>query len=197
MNRFGVSVIYFDAAGLELGFSLPLIIVSIIRRPLTHMMSLIGSEDSDSALGVQWACSRHPGPTPIRALPHSSEIRSSWPISPPPDQGEPQAAVRCAASVDCSPSMQQSLSPFSAGRRYPPRSSSWLSIAFNSALVACSRLPSSGIRWRTGHGAKNMAIVRRFALGLVRADKRKGSVKTKRKSAGWNPDYLRELLQLK
>jgi hypothetical protein len=83
MNRFGVSVIYFDAAGTELGFSLPLIIVSIIRRPLRHMMSLIGSEDSDSALGVQWACSRHPGPTPIRALPHSSEIRSSWPISPP------------------------------------------------------------------------------------------------------------------
>ena len=52
-------------------------------------------------------------------------------------------------------------------------------------------------RYRTGHGAKNMAIVRRFALGLVRAGKRKGSVKTKRKSAGWNPDYLLELLQLK
>ncbi len=29
-------------------------------------------------------------------------------------------------------------------------------------------------RYRTGHGAKNMAIVRRFAL--VRADKSKGSV---------------------
>ena len=36
-------------------------------------------------------------------------------------------------------------------------------------------------RYRTGHGAKNMAIVRRFALGLVRADKSKGSVKTRRK----------------
>jgi predicted transposase YbfD/YdcC len=42
-------------------------------------------------------------------------------------------------------------------------------------------------RYRTGHGAKTVAIVRRFALGLVRANKRKGSVKTKRKSAGWNP----------
>ena len=52
-------------------------------------------------------------------------------------------------------------------------------------------------RYRTGHGAENMAIVRRFALGLVRADKRKGSVKTKRKSAGRNPDNLLELLQLK
>ena len=52
-------------------------------------------------------------------------------------------------------------------------------------------------RYRTGHGAKNMAIVRRFALGLVRANKRKGSVKTRRKSAGWDPKFLLEILQLK
>jgi predicted transposase YbfD/YdcC len=52
-------------------------------------------------------------------------------------------------------------------------------------------------RYRTGHGAKNMAIVRRFALGLVRADKSKGSVKTRRKAAGWNPDALLRILQLK
>jgi predicted transposase YbfD/YdcC len=52
-------------------------------------------------------------------------------------------------------------------------------------------------RYRSGHGAKNMAIVRRFALGLVRANKTKGTVKTRRKSAGWNPDYLLQLLQLK
>src|SRR5216684_3847453 len=52
-------------------------------------------------------------------------------------------------------------------------------------------------RYRTGHGAKNMAIVRRFALGLVRANKRKGSVKTRRKSASWDPKFLLEILQLK
>jgi predicted transposase YbfD/YdcC len=52
-------------------------------------------------------------------------------------------------------------------------------------------------RYRTGHGAKNMAIVRRFALGLVRANKTKGSVKTRRKSAGWNPEFLLQILQLK
>jgi len=52
-------------------------------------------------------------------------------------------------------------------------------------------------RYRTGHGAKNMAAVRRFALGLVRANKSKGSVKTRRKKAGWNPDFLLEILQLK
>jgi predicted transposase YbfD/YdcC len=52
-------------------------------------------------------------------------------------------------------------------------------------------------RYRSGYGAKNMAIVRRFALGLVRNDKTKGSVKTRRKRASWNPDYLLQILQLK
>jgi hypothetical protein len=35
-------------------------------------------------------------------------------------------------------------------------------------------------RYHTDHGAKNMAVMRRFALGLVRANKSKRSVKTKR-----------------
>src|SRR5712675_527309 len=52
-------------------------------------------------------------------------------------------------------------------------------------------------RYRTGHGAKNMAAVRRFALGLVRANKSKGSVKTRRKSASWDPSFLLKILQLK
>ena len=52
-------------------------------------------------------------------------------------------------------------------------------------------------RYRAGHGAKNMAIVRRFALGLVRAHKSKRTVKTRRKAASWNSDYLLQLLQMK
>jgi predicted transposase YbfD/YdcC len=51
-------------------------------------------------------------------------------------------------------------------------------------------------RYRTGHGAKNMAVVRRFALGLVRANNDKGSVKTRRKRASWDPDFLMKILQL-
>ncbi len=51
-------------------------------------------------------------------------------------------------------------------------------------------------RYRTGHGAKNMAVVRRFALDLVRANKLKGSVKSRRKKAGWNPQFLMQILQL-
>jgi predicted transposase YbfD/YdcC len=52
-------------------------------------------------------------------------------------------------------------------------------------------------RYRSGHGAKNMAIMRRFALNLVRANKSKGSVKLRRKTAGWNPNFLLEVLQIK
>src|SRR5208337_4867723 len=52
-------------------------------------------------------------------------------------------------------------------------------------------------RYRAGHGAKNMAVVRRFALGLVRANKTNGSIKTRRKVAGWNPQFLLQILQLK
>jgi len=51
-------------------------------------------------------------------------------------------------------------------------------------------------RYRTGHGAKNMAVLRRFALGLVRANKAKGSVKTRRKRASWDPNFLIEILQI-
>ena len=51
-------------------------------------------------------------------------------------------------------------------------------------------------RYRAGHGAKNMATIRRFSLGLIRANKTKGSVKTRRKSASWNTKFLLEILQM-
>jgi hypothetical protein len=52
-------------------------------------------------------------------------------------------------------------------------------------------------RYREGNGAKNMAVVRRFALNLIRVDKAKGSIKTKREAAGWDPNFLLEILQQK
>jgi predicted transposase YbfD/YdcC len=51
-------------------------------------------------------------------------------------------------------------------------------------------------RYRSGHGAKNMAVVRRFALDLVRNAKTKGSIKTRRKRAGWNLDFLLQVLHI-
>ena len=61
-----------------------------------------------------------------------------------------------------------------------------LDVAFNDDLS----------RYRSGNGPRNMAIVRRFALGLVRANRAKGSVKTRRKTASWNSDFLLQVLQL-
>lgn len=49
-------------------------------------------------------------------------------------------------------------------------------------------------RLRTGHGAKNMAVVRHFALNLIRAANDQKSLKTRRKMAGWSDDYLASLL---
>jgi predicted transposase YbfD/YdcC len=49
-------------------------------------------------------------------------------------------------------------------------------------------------RPRKGHGARNMAVVRHFALNLVRAPADKRSLKLRRKLAGWSPDYLQQLL---
>ena len=45
-------------------------------------------------------------------------------------------------------------------------------------------------RLRKGHGAQNMALVRRFAFNIVRAGRGKRSIKTTRKMAGWNPSEI-------
>lgn len=49
-------------------------------------------------------------------------------------------------------------------------------------------------RLRTGHGAKNMAVVRHFAINLVRAAKDKRTIKLRRKRASWDPEFLANLL---
>lgn len=49
-------------------------------------------------------------------------------------------------------------------------------------------------RLRKGFGARNMAVVRHFALNLLRTAKDKRSIKLRRKLAAWTPDYLGRLL---
>ena len=49
-------------------------------------------------------------------------------------------------------------------------------------------------RLRKGHGANNMALVRHFAINLVRGAVDKRSIKLRRKRAGWDPQYLANLL---
>jgi predicted transposase YbfD/YdcC len=49
-------------------------------------------------------------------------------------------------------------------------------------------------RLRAGHGARNMAVVRHFAINAVRLGKGKRSIKATRKLAGWNPNELARIL---
>ena len=49
-------------------------------------------------------------------------------------------------------------------------------------------------RVRKGHGAQNMAIVRHFAINIVRNAKDKRSIKLRRKIAGWDTNYLEKLI---
>jgi predicted transposase YbfD/YdcC len=49
-------------------------------------------------------------------------------------------------------------------------------------------------RLRAGDGAKNMAVVRHFALNLTRHATDKRSIKRRRKRASWDPQYLLEIL---
>jgi len=49
------------------------------------------------------------------------------------------------------------------------------------------------LRHQAGPGAENRALLRRLALNLARLAPSKGSIKGKRKRAGWNPSYLTPL----
>lgn len=50
------------------------------------------------------------------------------------------------------------------------------------------------MRLRTAHGPANMATVRHLALNLLRAVPSKQSMAVKRKSAGWDEDFLRKTI---
>jgi predicted transposase YbfD/YdcC len=49
-------------------------------------------------------------------------------------------------------------------------------------------------RLRAGHGATNMAVIRHFALNLVRQANDKLSIKRRRKRASWDPQFLLQIL---
>ncbi len=50
-------------------------------------------------------------------------------------------------------------------------------------------------RLRKGHGAKNMAVVRHFALNLIRNVDDRRSIKRRRKCASYDPEYLLKILK--
>jgi predicted transposase YbfD/YdcC len=50
-------------------------------------------------------------------------------------------------------------------------------------------------RTRAGHAAANLGMLRRVALSLLKRTKVKGSIRTRRLRAGWDDDYLLQVLQ--
>jgi predicted transposase YbfD/YdcC len=50
-------------------------------------------------------------------------------------------------------------------------------------------------RTRAGHAAANLGLLRRVALSLLKRTKVKGSIRTRRLRAGWDDDYLLQVLQ--
>ena len=67
--------------------------------------------------------------------------------------------------------------------------------ALRTACTEFSTFNEDQSRLRKGFGARNMAVVRHFALNLVRAAKDTRSIKLRRKLAAWTPDYLDRLLR--
>jgi len=59
---------------------------------------------------------------------------------------------------------------------------------------AADLIALDGKSLRRGHGAQNMALVRRFAFNIVHQGRGKRSIKTARKAAGWSPDFLAALV---
>jgi len=51
-------------------------------------------------------------------------------------------------------------------------------------------------RKRAGKAAENFALVRKFSLNILKRDKGKGSLVTKRLKCGWSIDYLFSLLEI-
>lgn len=49
-------------------------------------------------------------------------------------------------------------------------------------------------RIRKGHAAENMAMLRRFTLSILKQDQSKCSLKIKRKKAGWDNEFLLQML---
>jgi predicted transposase YbfD/YdcC len=50
-------------------------------------------------------------------------------------------------------------------------------------------------RNRTGNGAENLALLRRMTLNLARTEPTKGSMRGKIKKAGWNDDFMPNIIR--
>jgi hypothetical protein len=51
-------------------------------------------------------------------------------------------------------------------------------------------------RKRANHAAKNFSVVRKIGLNLLKKDKGKESLRTKRLKAAWSKDFLIKLIKI-
>src|SRR3954452_15661017 len=108
------------------------------------------------------------------------------PCSKPPSNSRVAATGRGGTTSPPHPSLPSALLIVVRGHWRIENSLHWvLDVVFREDL---SRL-------RKGNGAANIAVVRHFAVNLVRTVQDKRSLKVRRKLAGWDVNYLTSILQ--
>ena len=65
-------------------------------------------------------------------------------------------------------------------------------------LTAVSRFKEDDLKAKSGNIAENLSSIRKMALALLKRDKKtKGGLELRRKKAGWDEEYLLELMGIK
>jgi len=118
----------------------------------------------------------------MRRLGQSAARRSRVLVSQTGSGGRLRATRYCLSSAPLTP---ERLAQAVRGHRGIENSLHWV-------LDVVFREDQS--RLRSGHGARNMAVVRHFAINAVRLAKGKRSIKTTRKLAGWDTRVLSSIL---
>ena len=67
------------------------------------------------------------------------------------------------------------------------------SVRFSAGGIACC-FGEDVCRMRESNAARNMAVLRRIALDLARANRSKASLKSKRKCAAWDDRFMTTLI---
>ena len=137
----------------------------------------------------------------MSVLPETDWLKGDRRFPAPPACCAPRPASKAAASPG--PRSATSSLPAPSAQQTPQRRCASTGPS-KTACTGCST-PDHGpgqavafgddlSRLRKGHGARNMAAVRHFALNLVRGARDKSSIKSRRKRAGWSTDYLQSIL---
>ena len=137
----------------------------------------------------------------MSVLPETDWLKGDRRFPAPPACCAPRPALKAAASPGPRPAAS---SPPAPSAQQTPQRRCASAGPSKTACTGCST-PDHGpgqavafgddlSRLRKGHGARNMATVRHFALNLVRAARDKSSIKSRRKRAGWSTDYLQSIL---